>query len=75
MAGITVVGFLISACATSSEPRHPGRESKVGKVLLFDKDQYGDWTTEKRYNNEQKQELRDYEDELRWGNSFPDEDD
>jgi hypothetical protein len=72
MAGITAVGIILCSCGVSS-PSHPGPEKTEGRILQFDRDQHGEWSAEKRYSEQQRDELDDYELDRRMDALFYDE--
>lgn len=65
MAALGAFGFVVSACSTSGRATHPGTETADGEIRQFEKDVYGDWTVKKRYSEEQREQLEEYEDRRR----------
>jgi len=44
-----------------SRPTHPGSEHKKGEVKEFTKDEHGEWTSERKYSEQQKKQLKEYQ--------------
>ena len=43
------------------KPRYPGPEASNGEIKEFTKDQYGDWQSDRKYSERQKEQLEDYQ--------------
>jgi hypothetical protein len=60
----------LSACSSDQifkmllddPPERPGSERSDGEVLLYNRDQYGDWSSERKYSEKQEQQLKAYQD-------------
>lgn len=55
------------SCASSGlfGATHPGDERTHGEVVQFERDVYGDLVQKKRHSEQQRKQLKDYEDDLR----------